>query len=77
MALNETEVLQTMLALISDYPWNNALQIKVHDIFNELLGNKQNDSKMKLEILRCSQVVMYLVQDAKKNVYTFGNENIA
>lgn len=42
-ALGDSDVMQTILQLISRHPWNNMIQLKAHLIFEDVLGSDMGD----------------------------------
>jgi len=57
--------------MIEQYPWNNILQLKTHQIFEELINNSSNSASVKIDVFRDSEVCSTLVHLADTSNYTF------
>ena len=60
MQLGESEVFAVILELVQRYPWNNFIQLKVINIFEEIFENSENAAFRK-EVLKNSFLLRKLV----------------
>ncbi len=59
-ALAESGLLEMLVQLVHDYPWNNFLQLKVKSIFEEILDNE--NLKFREDALKKSGIVQQLIK---------------
>ena len=72
--VRDQEVMQVVLKLIKKHPWNNMVQLKAHQIFEDVF---QSDLKkeQKLEFLKKSEVTQSLINMAEDPQVTFSSGN--
>lgn len=72
-ALSRSEIFAKLTALMSFYPWNNFLQLRIIQIFEEVIKNSDH-REFRTEVLTSSKIGEILVELGKKTMYTHKSE---
>jgi len=72
-SLGESLIFKNIIDLVKQYPWNNFLQLKVMNIFNDVLDNCEN-VKFKTDFLKSSGIGQALVEMAETASFTMESE---
>jgi hypothetical protein len=70
-ALGDSAIFKNIVALVKQYPWNNFLQLKVINLFTEVIENCE-DTAFRLAFFRSSGIGPALVELAKESSVTLG-----
>ena len=74
VAVGESSAMETMLALIEKHPWNNMVQLKCHQIFEDVI-NSDCSAAEKLAFLNSSNCTRMLINMAETPSVKFGSGN--
>ena len=74
-AVKEQNVLQTLIDLVEQHPWNNFLQLKVHQIFEDLMESDTCTAVTRLEIIKASGVVPMCIKMGENKMVKFQSQN--
>lgn len=70
-ALGDSAIFKNIVALVKQYPWNNFLQLKVINLFTEVIENCE-DTAFRVAFFRSSGIGPALVELAKESSITLG-----
>ena len=73
LSLGESLIFKNIIDLVKQYPWNNFLQLKVMNIFNDVLENCEN-VQFKKNFLTSSGIGKAIVEMSEKAVFTMESE---
>ena len=72
--LHESKVCKTLMKLVHEHPWNNFIQLKIHQVFEDFLES-ENTAEQKLAFIRDSEVVELLLLMSEMARVTFDSGN--
>lgn len=72
-ALTKSLVICNIIHLVKNFPWNNFLQLKVINMFTEVIENSENQEFRK-EFLESSGIGRAVVEMSEKAIYTLESE---
>ena len=72
--LVKNSVCASLLDHVQEHPWNNFIQLKIHQIFEDYLES-ENSLEQKLQLIKKSDVLMKLIKMSETPEVTFGTGN--
>jgi len=75
VSLGSSQIFKNIIDLVKKYPWNNFLQLKVMNIFNDVLENCEN-VQFKKDFLVSSGIGKAIVEMSEKASFTMESERL-
>lgn len=72
-ALSSTKIFANIMELVKVYKWNNFLQLKVNNLFEQVCNNCDNET-FKKEVLEQTQIALALAEMGKESNYVMESE---
>jgi len=72
-ALSATKIFANIMELVKVYKWNNFLQLKVNNLFEQVCNNCDNET-FKREVLEQTQIALALAEMGKESSYIMESE---